>query len=102
MSGSGHSIGNPRVLSESGIEAVFILNVDPDDRKARLERKDLEFIWRPMYGHLGRKTEVLGHVFYDFYTSPLDLLVLDRKPTFDPTDNHTVPNKTDPVGPPPS
>ena len=25
---SGHSISNPRLLSESGIEAVFILNIE--------------------------------------------------------------------------
>jgi len=35
----------------------------------------MEFIWRPMFGSLGRKTEVLGHIFYDFHTSLLDLLV---------------------------
>ena len=55
-----------------------------------------------MYDHLGRRPELLGHVFYDFETSPLNLLVLDRdqNEAFDPTSNGTVPNMTDPVGPP--
>lgn len=56
-----------------------------------------------MYEHLGRRPELLGHVFYDFQTSPLKLLVLDRDQNnegFDPTSNGTVPNMTDPVGPP--
>jgi hypothetical protein len=75
------------------------MNIDPQERKERLEYKELEFVWRPMIGHLGRKAEVLGHVFYDFGTSPLDLLILDRPETFDPTSNHTVPNKTEPIGP---
>ena len=37
---------------------------------------------------------MLGHVFYDFFTSPLDLLVLDRPASLDPTENHTISNKT--------
>jgi len=60
----------------------------------------MEFIWRPSYNHLGRKAELLGHIFYDFDTSLLDIMVDDWKPTFDPTENHTLPNYTDPVNPP--
>ena len=81
---------------------MFILNVDPQERKRRLEYQEMEFVWRPMYSHLGKRAQMLGHVFYDFYTSPLDLLVSDKIEDFDPTDNHTVPNKTDPVEPVPN
>lgn len=101
METTGHSIANPRVLAEAGIEAIFVLNIEPDDRKLRLEDRALEFIWRPMFDHLGRRAEIFGHVFYDFHTSPLEILQDDRINYFDPTDNHTKPNGTDPVGPPP-
>lgn len=37
-----------------------------------------------MYAHLGRKTEILGHVFYDFYKSPLDMMIHDEKQSTDP------------------
>ena len=55
----------------------------------------MEFIWRPMYSHLGRRAQLLGHVLYDFDTSPLEILVEDRKPKNDPTDGHIKPNQTD-------
>lgn len=96
METSGHSASNPRLLAEAGIEAIFILHLSPEERLQRLEWAEMEFVWRPMFGHLGKKTEVLGHVLYDFNTSPLDLLQLDRKETEDPSDNHVHPNKTDP------
>ena len=53
-----------------------------------------------MYSHLGRKTEVFGHIFYDFYTSPLDIMVEDFKETFDPTDGHIRPGPPKPFKPP--
>ncbi len=49
---------------------------------------------------MGRRPELFGHIFYDFETSLLDIMVEDWKPTFDPTENHTLPNFTDPVNPP--
>ena len=100
LENSGQSAANPRLLSESGIEAMFILHIDPEERQRRLEYSEMEFVWRPMYSHLGRKSEMLGHIFYDFNTSPLDLLVMDQRIS-DPTNGHVVPNKTEPVGPPP-
>ena len=36
METSGHSAANPRVLSEAGIEAIFILNIEPEDRRLKL------------------------------------------------------------------
>lgn len=73
-----------------------MLHIQPDERKERLRYAEMEFVWRPMYSHLGSRAQVLGHIFYDFDTSPLDLLVLDRTNAFDPTDNHTASNKTEP------
>ena len=68
----------------------------------RLEYSEMEFIWRPMYGHLGRKAEMLGHVLYDFWTSPLDLIIKDSKQEYDPSFNHTEHNSTRPEPPNPS
>jgi hypothetical protein len=70
--------GNSAAVPRLSIESLFVLNVQPDERKERLKYAEMEFLWRPMYGHLGQRPELLGHVFYDFFTSPLDLLVLDR------------------------
>ena len=101
METSGHSIASPRLMAEAGIEAVFILNIEPEDRQLRLKDRAMEFIWRPMYSHLARRAELLGHVFYDFYTSPLDILVEDFSPTFDPSIGHTRPGPPKkPVAPP--
>jgi hypothetical protein len=61
----------------------------------------MEFIWRPMYDHLARRAEVFGHIFYDFYTSPLDIMVEDFKQSFDPTSGNVKPGPPKPVGPPP-
>ena len=38
---------------------------------------------------------MLGHIIYDFNTSPLDLVVLDRPIDYDPTDGGITPNKTE-------
>jgi len=83
-------------MAEAGIEAMFILDIDPEERLRRMEYQDLEFIWRPMYNHLGRKTEMLGHVFYDFYANPLDLEITDE-PDLSPknaTRNDTLKSST--------
>lgn len=50
---TGNSAAIPRLMSESGIESLFVLNVQPDERKERLKYAEMEFLWRPMYGHLG-------------------------------------------------
>jgi Glycosyl hydrolases family 38 N-terminal domain len=99
MEETGHSLANPRLLAESGIEALFIQNIEDEDRKNRLIEGSMEFVWRPQYKHLGRRTELLGHIFYDFDTSLLEILVDDWQPTFDPTENHTIPNNTEPNRP---
>lgn len=84
---TGHPVTSPRLYSECGIESVFLLYLDPEERKDRLSYSEMEFVWRPMFSHLGRKTEVLAHIFYDFFKSPLDLVVLDSATNddFDPT-----------------
>ena len=52
---SGHSQATARVLAESGIEALYVLNVDPEDRRQRLAKQDMQFVWRPLFSPLGRK-----------------------------------------------
>jgi len=44
---------------------------------------------------------VFSHIFYDFYNSPLDVMMEDVKPTFDPTQGHIRPGPPKPSGPPP-
>lgn len=72
-----HSETNARLLSESGMDALFLLSVDPQERAERLKKKSMEFIWRPHMKHLGRTSEIYTHVFYDFDMSPFDLDVQD-------------------------
>jgi hypothetical protein len=75
---SGHPAAHPRILAETGIESLYLLNVNADERARRSEAKELQFIWRPMFQHLGRRTEMFTHIIYDHNVSPLDLLVPDN------------------------
>ena len=84
----GHSATNARLLADSGAEALFIRNVDPQDRQKRLDTKSMEYIWRPNFQHLGRKSELFTHVFYDFDMSPFDLDVMD--PPQNKTDEYHI------------
>lgn len=74
---SGHSLTHPRLLTEAGIESLYILNINPDERARRIKDKELQFIWRPMFDLLGRRTEMFTHIIYDNDISPLDLHVTD-------------------------
>jgi hypothetical protein len=73
----GHSSTNARLYAESGIEAIFIKNIDPSERKVRLENQTMEYLWRPNYYNLGRKAQLFTHIFYDFDLSPFDLIIED-------------------------
>ena len=37
----------------------------------------MEFLWRPNFHHLSRKSEIFTHVFYDFDKSPFDFPIND-------------------------
>lgn len=71
----GHSDANARVFAESGIEAMYMRYVDPHEKEMRLKSKQMEWIWRPNFEHLGRKAELFTHVMYDFGVSPFDLVI---------------------------
>ena len=75
----GHSATNARLYAESGIEALFIANIDPHDKRKRLETNSMEFLWRPNFQHLSRKSEIFTHVFFDFDKSPFDFPVNDTR-----------------------
>lgn len=77
---SGHSLAHPRVMSEAGLESMYLLNVNEQERWERRRDKALQFIWRPMLSSLGRRTEIFTHILYDYNVSPLDLLVGDKDP----------------------
>ena len=74
---SGHSLAHPRLLTEAGLESLYILNVSPEERVKRIEDKSLQFIWRPLFDQLGRRTEMFTHIIYDNDVSALDLHVSD-------------------------
>jgi hypothetical protein len=48
----------------------------------------MEFLWRPNFAHLGRKSEIYTHVIYDFDVSPFDLVIEDH--LFNSTDDFEV------------
>ena len=73
----GHSSTNARLYSESGIEAIYIRQIDPTERQVRMNNQTMEFIWRPNFYNLGKKAQLFAHVIYDFDTSPFDLIVED-------------------------
>ncbi|TNV84658.1 hypothetical protein FGO68_gene4646 [Halteria grandinella] len=75
---SGHSLAHPRVMSEAGLQSMYLLNVNEDERWQRRQDKALQFLWRPMFSTIGRRTEIFTHVLYDYDVSPLDLLVGDK------------------------
>ena len=74
---SGHSITHPRLLAESGIQSLYLLNVNPKEREQRKKKKELQFLWRPFYQHIGKRAEIFTHILYDYQLSPLSLHVSD-------------------------
>ena len=52
----GHSSANPRLFAGMGFDAWFFARLDYQDKVKRLENSEMEFIWRPMYSHLGNTT----------------------------------------------
>jgi hypothetical protein len=74
---SGHSLAHPRIMSEAGLESMYIININEDERWERIHNMEMQFLWRPMLSQLGRRTEIFTHILYDYDVSPLDLLVGD-------------------------
>lgn len=68
---------HPRLLAEAGIQSLYILNVNPKERELRSQKKELQFLWRPFYQHLGRRAEIFTHILYDYQVSPLSLHISD-------------------------
>ena len=56
-----------------------MLNVSPEERKKRAENKELQFIWRPAFEHLGLKSDVFTHIIHDYNVEPLALHILDAE-----------------------
>ena len=83
----GHSEMNARLWAESGIEAMFVKEMDPEDRENRIKNQSMEFIWRPNYWNVGKKAELFTHVIYDFHVSPFDLVLDKKDPRPKPDDN---------------
>jgi len=66
----GHSSTNARLFAEMGFDALFFARIDWQDRARRQKDKEMEFLWRPFFKHLGKRTEIFTHAFYEYYYAP--------------------------------
>jgi lysosomal alpha-mannosidase len=66
----GHSNANPRLFADMGIDTWFFSRLDYQDKQERLENKEMEFVWRPFYSHLGSDAQIFSHVLYHDYRTP--------------------------------
>ncbi|CDW74355.1 glycosyl hydrolases family 38 protein [Stylonychia lemnae] len=74
----GHSNANPRLFAEMGFDAWFFGRLDYQDQEVRMKEKSMEFIWRPMFDHLGLSTQIFTHAMQDMYCAP-DFLEIDER-----------------------
>lgn len=47
----GHSSTNAELMTEMGMEAIFMGRINEQDFEERRANKDLEFIWSPEFFH---------------------------------------------------
>lgn len=69
-----------------GLEAIFFSRADLRDKERRKADKEMEWIWRPMFNHLGKKGQIFAHTMVDFYCPP-NYFGFDQR---DDTDNDTA------------
>lgn len=66
----GHSNANPRLFAEMGFDAWFFARLDYQDKERRLEALEMEWVWRPFYDHLGKRTQIFTHTLFNHYSAP--------------------------------
>ena len=57
----GHSSANARLYSDMGLDAIFFSRADHNDIDRRIKDKEMEYIWRPMFSHLGKRNQIFTH-----------------------------------------
>ena len=66
----GHSEANQALFAEMGMDAFIVGRIDFEDKKERLERKEMEFIWQPFLEDRGDELSIFTHVMFDHYYPP--------------------------------
>lgn len=69
----GHSNTNARFFAEMGFDAFFFARIDYQDRERRLEKKEMEFVWRPSFDELGESSQILASTLNPHYSAPKDI-----------------------------
>ena len=64
----GHSNGNPRLLADMGMEAWFFARLDYEDKAKRMNKKTMQFVWKPMNNSLGDEVEIYTEAMRDHYS----------------------------------
>ena len=53
-----------------GFDAFFFGRIDEQDKERRLDTKEMEFVWRPMWNTLGESAQIFAHTLYNLYVPP--------------------------------
>lgn len=57
----GHSNANPRLFAEMGFDAWFFARIDRQEKSVRLDNQTMQWVWRPMFDHLGMSAQIFTH-----------------------------------------
>lgn len=49
----GHSTASQRLYADMGLDAVFFARAHVYDKQRRIDTKEMEWLWRPMFNHHG-------------------------------------------------
>lgn len=60
----GHSNAAPRLFADMGFDAWFFARMDYQDKARRLNTSEMEWVWRPFFGHEGKRTQIFTHTLY--------------------------------------
>lgn len=53
-----------------GFDAWFFARLDYQDKERRLDTQEMEWLWRPFFNHLGKRTQIFTHAMYQHYSAP--------------------------------
>ncbi|CDW71653.1 glycosyl hydrolases family 38 protein [Stylonychia lemnae] len=63
----GHSTSAQRLFPDMGLNAVYFERIDGQDLQNRIQNKNFEMQWRPMFNHVGKQSQIFSHVLKDGY-----------------------------------
>ena len=58
----GHSNANARLFAEMGFDAIVFARADFQDNAKRMNDSSMEWLWRPMWDHLGKRSQLIAHL----------------------------------------